>query len=83
MTYNQILIALKMFPAIDCARSLVWSLLVEAHGRRLRMIDEDENGVRVKVTPCPKEQLRRRLQQTNRLGDDFFMPNRAQLLFDF
>ena len=50
---------------------------------RLRMIDEDENGVRVKVTPCPKEQLRRRLQQTNRLGDDFFLPNRAQLMLDF
>ena len=42
--------------------------------RRLRMIDDDENGVRVKVTPCPKEQFRRRLQHTNRLGDDFFVP---------
>ena len=51
--------------------------------RRLRMTDEDENGVRVKVIPCSKEQLRRRLQQTNRLGDDFFMPNRAQLMLDF
>ena len=47
---------------------------------RLRMIDEDENGVRVKVIPCPKEQFRRRLQQTNRLGEDFFVPNRAQLM---
>ena len=45
--------------------------------RRLRMIDEDENGVRVKVIPCPREQFCRRLQQTNRLGEYFFVPNRA------
>ena len=51
--------------------------------RPVHMRDEVENGVRVKVIPCPKEQFRRRLQQTNRLRNDFFVPNRAQFMLDF
>ena len=51
--------------------------------RRLRMIDEHEDGVRIKNIPSPKEQFRRRMQQTNVLGDDFFLPNRAQLILNF
>ena len=51
--------------------------------RRLRTIDEHEDGVRIKNIPSPKEQFRRRMQQTNVLGDDFFLPNRAQLILNF
>ena len=50
---------------------------------KLRMIDEDKDGVRIKILPSPRAQFRRRMQQTSILGDDFFVPNRAQLLLDF
>ena len=51
--------------------------------RKLRMIDEDKDGVRIKILPSSRAQFRRRMQQTSILGDDFFIPNRAQLLLDF
>ena len=54
-----------------------------AKKHRLRMMDEDADGVRVKILPCPKEQLRRRLRVTQVLGDDFDVPNRAQLMLKF
>ena len=52
--------------------------------RRLRMIDEDNDGVRIKVIPYYKQTFRRRqMFQTNQLQDDFFLPNRAQLVLNF
>ena len=39
--------------------------------RRLRMMDEDSDGVRVKIIPCPKEQFRQRMAATKVLEDDF------------
>ena len=51
--------------------------------RRLCMIDEDKDGVRIKVVPSFKQKFRRQMQQTNRLRDDFFLPNRAQLVLNF
>ena len=51
--------------------------------RRLRMIDEDKDGVRIKVVPSFKQKFRRQMPQTNRLQDDFFLPNRAQLVLNF
>ena len=51
--------------------------------RRLRMIDEDSDGVRVKVIPSYKHTFRRQMLQTNQLQDDFFLPNRAQLVLNF
>ena len=56
---------------------------VPAKKRRLRMMDEHADGVRIKILPCPKEQLRRRLRETQVLGDDFYVPNRAQLMLKF
>ena len=50
---------------------------------KLRIIDEDKDGVRIKILPSPRAQFRRRMQQTSNLGDDFFIPNRAQLVLDF
>ena len=50
---------------------------------KLRMIDEDKDGVRIKILPSSRAQFRRRMQQTSIPGDDFFIPNRAQLLLDF
>ena len=47
------------------------------------MIDEDKDGVRIKVVPSFKQKFRRQMQQTNRLRDDFFLPNRAQLVLNF
>ena len=44
--------------------------------RRLRMMDEDSDGVRIKIIPCVKEQLRQRIAATKVLGDDFYVPNR-------
>ena len=46
-------------------------------------MDEHADGVRIKILPCPKEQLRRRLRETQVLGDDFYVPNRAQLMLKF
>ena len=51
--------------------------------RRPRLMDEDANGVRIKILPCPKEQFSRRMRETQALGDDFYMPNRAQLMLKF
>ena len=51
--------------------------------RRLRMIDEDNDGVRIKVIPYYKQTFRRQMLQTNQLQDDFFLPNRAQLVLNF
>ena len=51
--------------------------------RKLGMIDEDKDGVRVKILPSPRAQFRRKMQQTSILGDDVFIPNRAQLMLDF
>ena len=46
-------------------------------------MDEDADGVRSKILPCPKEQFRRRTRETQALGDDFYVPNRAQLMLKF
>ena len=51
--------------------------------RRLRMMDEDLNGVRVKIIPCVKQQFRRHMEATKALNDDFYVPNRAQLMLSF
>ena len=51
--------------------------------RRLPMIDEDKHGVRIKVIPSFKQKFRRQMQQANQLQDDFFLPNRAQLVLNF
>ena len=51
--------------------------------RRLRMMDEDSDGVRVKIIPCVKQQFRRRVEATRVLNDDFYVPNRAQLMLNF
>ena len=52
--------------------------------RRLRMIDEDSDGVRVKIIPRVKQQFRRRMEATKVLNDDFYVPNRAaQLMLNF
>ena len=48
--------------------------------RRLRMMDEDSDGVRIKIIPCAKEQFRRRMEATRVLEDDFYSPNRASSL---
>ena len=45
-------------------------------------MDEDKDGVRIKVIPSFKK-FRRQMQQTNHLQDDFFLPNRAQLVLNF
>ena len=86
-SYNRIRTVWRMPQAVEGVRSPKLSLFVsfnqsEKQDVDCALIDEDENGVRVKVIPCPKEQFRRRLQQTNWLGDDFFVPNRAQLMLD-
>ena len=47
--------------------------------RRLRMMDEDSDGVRIKVIPCVKEHFR----PTKVWEDDFYMPNRAQRMLNF
>ena len=36
--------------------------------RRLRMMDEDSDGVRVKIIPCVKQQFRRRMEATKVLN---------------
>ena len=46
-------------------------------------MDEDSDGVRLKIIPCVKEQFRRRMEATKVLEDDFYVPNRAQLMLDF
>ena len=51
--------------------------------RRLRMMDEDSDGVRIKIIPCAKEQFRRRMEATRVLEHDFYFPNRAQLMLEF
>ena len=47
------------------------------------MIDKDKDGIRIKVIPSFKQKFRRQMQQTNHLQDDFFLPNRAQLVLNF
>ena len=47
------------------------------------MMDEDSDGVRLKIIPCVKEQFRRRMETTKVLEDDLYVPNRAQLMLDF
>ena len=42
-----------------------------------------QDGVRIKVIPSFKQKFRRQTQQTNHLQDDFFLPNRAQLVLNF
>ena len=51
--------------------------------KRLRMIDEDADGVRIKVIPGFKKQFRARVAETRQLQDDFYIPNRAQLMLNF
>ena len=51
--------------------------------RKLRMMDEDSDGVRVKIIPCVKQQFRRRMEATKALTDDFYVPSRAQLMLSF
>ena len=51
--------------------------------RRLRMMDEDSDGVRIKIIPCVEQQFRRRMEATKVLNDDFYVPNRAQLMLSF
>ena len=51
--------------------------------RRLRMMDEDSDGVRIKIIPCVKQQFRRRMEATKVLDDGFYVPNRAQLMLSF
>ena len=51
--------------------------------RRLRIIDEDSDGVRIKITPCAKDQFRRRMEATRVREDDFYLPNRVQLMLGF
>ena len=46
-------------------------------------MDEDSDGVRVKIIPCVKQQFRRRMEATKVLNDDFHVPNRAQLMLNF
>ena len=46
-------------------------------------MDEDSEGVRIKIIPCVKEQFRRRMEATKVLEDDFYVPSRAQLMLDF
>ena len=40
-------------------------------------MDEDSDGVRIKIIPCAKEQFRRRIEATKVLEDDFSVPNSA------
>ena len=47
------------------------------------MMDEDSDGVRIKIVPCAKEQCRQRIAATKVLGDDYYVPNRAQLMLNF
>ena len=54
-----------------------------AKKRRRRMMDEDSDGVRIKIVPCVKEQFRQRIAATKVLGGDFYVPNRAQLMLNF
>ena len=51
--------------------------------RRLRVMDEDSDGVRLKIIPCVKEQFRQRTAATKVLEDVFDVPNRAQLMLNF
>ena len=44
---------------------------------KLRMMDEDSDGVRIKIIPCAKEQFRRRIEATKVLEDDFSVPNQS------
>ena len=39
--------------------------------RKFRMMDEDSDGIRIKIIPCTKEQFRRRMEATKILKDDF------------
>ena len=46
-------------------------------------MDEDSDGVRIKIIPCVKQQFRRRMEATKVLDDGFYVPNRAQLMLSF
>ena len=46
-------------------------------------MDEDSDGVRIKVIPCVQEQFRQRIAATKVLENDFCMPNRVQLMLNF
>ena len=54
-----------------------------AKKRRLRMMDEDSDGGRIKIIPGVKEQFRQRIAATKVLGDDIYVPNRAHLMLNF
>ena len=36
------------------------------------MMDEDSDGVRIKIIPCVKQQFRRRMEATKVLDDGFY-----------
>ena len=38
--------------------------------RKLRMMDEDSDGVRVNIVPCVKQQFRQRMEATRVLNDE-------------
>ena len=54
-----------------------------AKKRRLHMIDEDTDRIRVKILLYPKEELRQRLREIQELGDDLYVPDSAQLMLKF
>ena len=45
------------------------------------MMDEDSDGVRIKILPGVKEQFRRRIAATKALGDDFYVPGTTHAEF--
>ena len=49
----------------------------------LRMLDEEADGLRIKMIPDFKNQFRARMIATQQLQDDFYIPNRAQLMLNF
>ena len=44
------------------------------------MMDEDSDGVRIKIIPCVKQLFRQQIAATKVLDD---VPNRAQLMLNF
>ena len=56
---------------------------ISSKKRRLRMMDEDSGGVRIKIIPCVKQQFRQRIAATKDSDGDFYVPNRAQLMLNF
>ena len=54
--------------------------------RRFPRLGQNLDGTkkfRLTVRPCRKKEFLRRLHATKDLGDDFYIPNRAQLILDF